>query len=55
MKNHSAGMQSIRFALLCVGCDLPAGRKTCVLSHAANLGCSKCYSNFGTGILGKVN
>ena len=33
MKNHSAGMQSIRFALLCVGCDLPAGRKTCFESY----------------------
>ena len=23
------------------------------LSHSANLGCSKCYSNFGTGLFGK--
>ena len=54
IKTHSAGPQSIRCALLCVGCDLPAGRKTCgFLSYSANLGCSKCYSNFGTGLFGK--
>ena len=50
------GTQVIRCALLCIGCDLPAGRKACgFLSHSANLGCSKCYSNFGTGIFGKQN
>ena len=56
MKTHSAGMQSIRCALLCVGCDLPAGRKTYVFfSHTTKLGCSKCYFNFGTGIFGNIN
>ena len=46
----------VRCALLCVACDLPAGRKVCgFLSHAANLGCSRCYKNFGTGIFGKQN
>ena len=50
----SCGTQLIRCALICVGCDLPAGRKVCgFLSHSANLGCSRCYSNFGTGIFGK--
>ena len=39
---------------MCVGCDLPAGRKACgFLSYTANLGCSRCYCNFGTGIVGK--
>lgn len=34
---------TIRCALLCVACDLPAGRKVCgFLSHSAALGCSKC-------------
>ena len=48
------GTQVIRCALLCIGCDLPAGRKACgFLSHSANLGCSRCYCNFGTGIFGK--
>ncbi len=37
----------IRCALICVACDLPAGRKICgFLSHAARLGCSKCYKEF---------
>lgn len=48
---YNNGTQLIRCALLCVGCDLPAARKVCgFLSHSANLGCSRCYSNFGTGI-----
>ena len=34
-------------ALLCVACDLPAGRKVCgFLSLAAGKGCSKCYKLF---------
>ena len=45
---------TIRCALLCVACDLPAGRKVCgFLNHTANLGCSKCYCAFCTGIFGK--
>ena len=44
---------TLRCALLCVACDLPAGRKTCgFLSYTANLGCSRCYCNFGTGVFG---
>ena len=46
----------MRGALLCVGCDLPAGRKTCgFLSYTANLGCSRCYCEFGTGFFGKMD
>ena len=53
---HDAGTQNIRCALLCIGCDLPAGRKACgFLSYNANLGCSRCYCNFGTGIFGRQN
>lgn len=49
-------IQSIRCALLCVACDLPAARKTCgFLSYTANLGCSRCYCNFGTGVFGVKN
>ena len=34
----------IKCMLLAVSCDLPAGRKVCgFLSHAAKLGCSRCY------------
>ena len=37
----------VRCALLCVACDLPAGRKVCFfLSHAAGKGCSKCTKVF---------
>ena len=33
----------VKGAILCVACDLPAGRKTCgFLGHTANYGCSKC-------------
>ena len=55
-RTHDYGNRIIRCALLCVGCDLPAGRKTCgFLSYTANLGCSRCYCNFGTGQFGKQN
>ena len=37
----------IRCALLCIACDLPAGRNLCgFLSHSAKFGCSKCYKEF---------
>lgn len=55
-ETHAHGKQTMYGALLCIGCDLPAGRKTCgFLSYVANLGCSRCYCNFGTGIFGKQN
>ena len=51
---HNQGWQNIRGALLCIACDLPAARKVCgFLGHAANLGCSRCYCNFGTGVFGQ--
>ena len=38
---------SVRCALLCVACDIPASRKVCgFLGHAAILGCSKCLKKF---------
>ena len=44
----------IRCALLCVACDLPAGKKVCgFLSYKANHGCSKCYGSFSSGVFGK--
>jgi hypothetical protein len=37
----------VRCAILCVSCDIPAGRKTCgFLGHSANLGCSRCLKFF---------
>ena len=38
---------NVRCALMCVACDLPAGRKLCgFLGHSAKLGCSKCLKKF---------
>ena len=45
----------VQCALLCVACDLPAGRKLCgFLSHSAKCSCSKCLKLF-TGIPGSMN
>lgn len=45
----------IRCALMCVSCDLPAGRKLCgFLGHGAHLGCSKCLKKF-TGSVGTMD
>ena len=39
--------ETVKTALLCVACDIPAGRKVCgFLGHSANLGCSKCLKIF---------
>lgn len=41
----------VRCALLCVACDLPAGRKACgFLSYNARLGCSRCLKEFTGGV-----
>lgn len=46
----------VRCALLCIACDLPASKKVSgFLSFTANLGCSRCYQNFGTGVFGRQN
>ena len=38
---------TVRVAVSCISCDIPATRKVCgFLSHNANLGCNKCYKNF---------
>ena len=55
MEVSHEGRKLIRCALLCIACDLPAGRKVCgFLSHAAQLGCSKCKKRF-TGTVGAMN
>ena len=47
--------RTLKCALLCVSCDLPAARKTCgFLSHSAALGCSKCLKRF-PGSVGSMN
>lgn len=43
--------KKVKCALLCVACDLPAGRKACgFLSHNARLGCSRCLKEFSGGV-----
>ena len=38
---------TIRLALTCIACDIPASRKVCgFLGHRANLACNKCYTAF---------
>ena len=45
-------MCMIKCVLLCITCDIPAGRKVCgFMGHSAKLGCSKCYKQF-TGLFG---
>ena len=40
---------TIRLALSCVACDIPASRKVCgFLGHTATLGCNKCLKKFST-------
>ena len=48
---HSIGQRKIRCALLCIACDLPAGRKVCgFLSHNAHYGCSRCWKKFAGSV-----
>ncbi|KXJ06347.1 hypothetical protein AC249_AIPGENE12530 [Exaiptasia diaphana] len=43
----SNGILTIRAALLCVGCDVPAARKVCGFTgHSSCKGCSKCKKAF---------
>ena len=43
---------TIRMALVCVMCDIPAARKVCGFAgHSAVHGCSKCYKEFQAGLL----
>ena len=47
--------KTIRCAVLCCACDLPAGRKVCgFLGHPASLGCSKCLKKF-SGSVGNMS
>ena len=44
----------VRCALLCVACDMPAGRKACgFLAHSATLGCTKCLKKFVGTVVSK--
>ena len=52
MKVHSfSNPQTIRCALLCVACGMPASRKLVgFLSHTARLGCSRCLKQFSGSV-----
>ena len=51
-----ASYVTVRLALTCVSCDMPASRKVCgFLGHAARLGCSKCKKVFPSISLGNVD
>ena len=48
---HSVGKKKIRCALVCVACNLPAGRRVCgFLSYNARLGCSRCWKQFAGSV-----
>lgn len=48
-------VKRIRCALLCVACDIPAGRKVCgFLAHNARLGCSRYFKKF-PGMVGSMD
>ena len=51
---RNVGKRIVRCALLCVACDLPAGRKVCgFLGHNARYGCLRCYKTF-PGVVGSI-
>ena len=52
---HGCHKALVRFALLCLACDLPAGRKVGgFLGHSAHLGCSRCLKHF-VGRVGEMD
>ena len=47
---------TIRVALTCVSCDIPASRKVCgFLGHNSCLGCNKCFKEFDIPFAGRGN
>lgn len=45
--HSTCGKSLVKCALLCVACDLPAGRKICGFpSYTARYGCSRCHKEF---------
>ena len=52
----SGSTVTVRLALTCVSCDLPASRKVCgFLGHTAALGCNKCFKKFNVRSVGDVD
>lgn len=47
MSLHSGLKQQIRAVLLCVACDIPAGKKVCgFCAFGSDYGCSRCFHKF---------
>ena len=47
LNSPNKGRVTVKLALTCVACDIPASRKVCgFLGHNASLGCNKCYKKF---------
>ena len=47
---------TIRLALSCVACDIPASRKVCgFLGHKATLGCNRCFKEFPSTSFGTTD
>ena len=53
---HNGSEVTVRLALVCVACDIPASRKVCgFLGFNALLGCNKCYKKFNSPSFGQVD
>ena len=51
---NANNLVSIRAALICVSCDIPAARKVCgFVGHNAYQGCNKCLKSFPTESFGE--
>lgn len=49
LHTHFSNIITLKVALACVTCDIPASRKVCgFLSHNAALGCNKCLKKFSS-------
>ena len=55
MSLHNGSKKIIRAALLCVACDIPAGKKVCGFrAFSSDYGCSRCFHKF-PGLFGEKN
>lgn len=56
VKRSNGSEVTIRLALTCIACDIPASRKVCgFLGHNATLGCNKCLKKFNSISFGVVD
>lgn len=56
IRDSTNTLVTIRLAISCVVCDLPASRKVCgFLGHNSTFGCNKCYKKFLSSGLSNVD